>query len=67
MAEGLLDEVFVPARPSSEKKDAIMRAVSAAVKGDPKKFLVLIAVMGTFAPVARRMRDALRAHWLCEP
>ena len=70
VAEGVLDEVFVPARPSSEKKDAIMRAVSAAVKGDPKKFLVLIAVMGTFAesaPVARRMRDALRAHWLCEP
>ena len=70
VSEEVLDKVIVPAKPSSEKKDAIMRAVSAAVKGDPKKFLVLITALERFAesaPVASRMRDALRAHWLCEP
>ena len=70
VAEEVLDEVIVPAKPSSEKKDAIMRAVSAAVRGDPKKLLVFIAVLGKFAesaPMASRMRDALRAHWSCEP
>ena len=70
VAEPVLDEVNVPARPPSEKKDAIMRAVSAAVKGDPKKFLVFIAVMQMFAeaaPVANRMKNALREHWSCEP
>ena len=40
VAEGVLDKVIVPAKPSSEKIDAIMRAVSAAVKGDPTKLLM---------------------------
>ena len=65
VAEGVLHDVIVQAKPSSEKKNAIMRAVSAAVRGDPKKFLVLIAVLEKFAesaPVASRMREALRAH-----
>ena len=69
VAEGVLDEVTDPARPSSEKTDVIMRAVSKAVKGDPKKLLMLIAVLGNFAesvPVANRMKERLRAHWSCE-
>ena len=69
VAEAVLDEAIVPAKPSPEKTVALMRAVSAAVKGDPKKLLVFIAVLEKFpesAPVASRMRDELRAHWLCE-
>ena len=70
VAEPVLDEVNVPARSSLEKKDAIMRAVSAAVRGDSKKLLVFIAVMQMFAesaPVANRMKNVLREHWSCEP
>ena len=66
VAEGVLDEVTVPAKPSPEKKDAIMRAVRAAVRGDPKKLSVFITTLEKFsesAPVASRMR----AHWSCEP
>ena len=67
--EGVISEGVLNTEPSSEKNSAIMRAVSAAVKGDRKKLLVLIAVLDKFAesaPVASRMRDALRSHWLGE-
>ena len=67
--EGVISEEVLNTEPSSEKNAAIIRAVSAAVKADPKKLLVLIAVLNRFAesaPVASRMRDALRSHWLGE-
>ena len=51
----------------SEKNAAIMRAVGAAVRADPKKLWVLIAVLEQFAesaPVAKRMRDELHSHGL---
>ena len=44
-----------------------MRAVDAAVRGDPQKLWVFIAVMEKFAqsaPVASRMTDELRSHGL---
>ena len=66
--EGVISEEVLN-KPSSEQSAAVMRAVSSAVKADPKKFLVLIAVLDRFtesAPVASRMRDALRSHWLGE-
>ena len=62
-----LGEVIVETKPISEKNVSIMRAVSSAVKGDPKKLLMLIAVLDRFAesaPVASRMRDGLRSQWL---
>ena len=70
VAEAVLDEVVVATRPSLEKNVAIMRAFSAAVKSDPVKLWVLIAVLEKSpesAPVASRMRDALRSHGLGEP
>ena len=51
----------------SEKKAAIMRAISAAVEGDPKKLWVLITVLENFAesaPVGRKMEDELHSHGL---
>ena len=42
-----------------------MRAVSAAVRADPKKLQVLIAVLEKSpesAPMSRKMRDALKRH-----
>ena len=56
-------------KPYSVKNAAIMRAISTVVRADPKKLLVLMTVLERFpesAPVARRMRDALRSHELGE-
>ena len=67
VSEEVLGEVNVETRSLSEKNTAIMRAVSAAVKGDPKKLLILIAVLKRFAestPVAKQMKEVLHSHWL---
>ena len=67
VSEGVVDEVVVSNKPCSEKNAAIMRAVGAAVRGDPKKIWILIAVLESFAEsisVANRMRDVLRSRGL---
>ena len=67
VSEEVVGEVGMPTKPYSEKNAAIMRAVGAAVRADPKRLWVLIAVLEKFAesaPVAGRMRDELRSHGL---
>ena len=67
VSEDVVDEVIVSTKPCSEKNASIMRAVSAAVKADPKKLFVLIAVLEKFpesAPVASKMGDTLCSHGL---
>ena len=69
VSEVVVDEVDVSGRTQEEKSVAIMRSVGAAVRGDPANLLVFISVLEKFsesAPVARRMRDALRSEWLGE-
>ena len=66
VAEGIVGDVNDHGL-CSEKNAAIMRAVSAAIKADPKKLWVLIGVLKKFAesaPVASRMRDELHSHGL---
>ena len=66
VAEGVVGEVKDRGL-CSEKSATIMRAVGAAVKADPKKLWVLIAVLEKFAesaPVAKRIRDELRSRGL---
>ena len=67
VSEDVVGEVAASAKPWSEKNASIMRAVGAAVGTDPKILWVLIAVLEKFresAPIAIRMRDALRSHGL---
>ena len=67
VAEGVVSEVNDRGLCSAEKNAAIMRAIGAAVRTDPKKLWVLIAVLEQFAesaPVAKRMRDELHSHGL---
>ena len=65
VSEQVVDEVVVTGKPCSEKNAAVMRAVEAAVKADPKKVWILIGVLEKFAepaPVASRMREELSSR-----
>ena len=67
VSEEVVDKALVSAEPYSEKNAAIMRAVSAAVKADPKNLQVFIAVLEKSpesAPMANKMRDALQRYEL---
>ena len=66
VSEDLVNEVDV-SRPYSEKNAAILRAVRAAIRTDPERLWVFIAVLEGFpesAPLGRKMRNELRSRGL---
>ena len=64
VSEEVVGEVVVSTKSYSEKNAAIMRAVGAAVRADPSKLWVVVAVLEKFAesaPVASKLRNELRS------
>ena len=67
ISEGVLGEAELSSKSLSERNAGIMRAIRVAVRADPRRVWVVIAVLEKFAesaPVARRMRGELESHGL---
>ena len=65
VSEEVLDQAELFTKSPSEKNAEIMSAVTVAVKANPKRVWILIAVLEKgpkSAPVASRMRGALEIH-----
>ena len=61
------DTTEILSKPLSERNAAIMRSIRVAVRADPKKMWVVIAVLEKFTesfPVASKMREVLKRHGL---